>query len=193
MNDFTATALAGALFRDWAERGLCEHIETMTAAARHYDNPTIIELGVRTGVSSAIWLGAIEQGGGGLLWSVDVENPHGNYVDLIRDHPNWDLHVSDDLEIEPESPTCDILFIDTSHSYAHTLAELIAYAPHVQPEGIILLHDSNVEHAAVEDEGNPWPVRRAIDSYMEENPGWSVDHTADRYGLALMTREPQVP
>ena len=190
---FEATNLAGALFRDWAERGLCEHIEVMTAAARHYVNPTIIELGVRTGVSSAIWLAAIEQEGEGLLWSVDVERPHGNYVDLIRDHPNWQFHMADDLEIADQAPEADILFIDTSHSYAHTLAELVAYVPHLRPEGVVFLHDSNVDHAAVEDEGNPWPVRRAIDTYISEHPEWSVDHTTDRYGLALMARGPKSP
>jgi cephalosporin hydroxylase len=163
-------------------------METMTAAALHYGTPTIIELGVRTGVSSALWLAAIERSGGGLLWSVDVEEPHGGYVSAIIGHPNWELHVSDDLAIADQAPEADILFIDTSHSYAHTLAELVAYVPKLQPEGIVLLHDSNVEHASAEDEGNPWPVMRAIDTYISEFPEWSVDHTTDRYGLALMVR-----
>lgn len=182
--------LAGLLFRQWAERGLCEHAEVMIKAAHHYGEPTIIELGVRTGVSSSIWLAAIEESTGGLLWSVDVEQPHGDYVAAILGHPNWQLTVADDLLVaDAAPPEADIVFIDTSHSYRHTLAELVAYVPHLSPDGIVLLHDSNVEHCSDEDEGEPWPVRRAIDSYIAENPEWSVDHTTDRYGLALMARE----
>ena len=212
-----ATMLAGRLNWEWSERGLCEHFETMIGAALHYANPAglipgkrlggpiIIELGVRTGVSSAIWLAAIEKAGGGLLWSYDIEAPHGDYVHQILGHPNWVFNLGDDLEMANGIPgdDADILFIDTSHTYEHTLAELRLYAPFVQPEGVIFLHDSNVE---VTTEGETWSVRKAIDTYINETSIpryetvypferrkesdrlWTVEDTYDRFGLALMTR-----
>jgi cephalosporin hydroxylase len=35
----------------------------------------------------------------------------------------------------------DLLFIDTSHLYDHTMAELKRYAPRVRPGGWIVFHD----------------------------------------------------
>jgi hypothetical protein len=59
------------------------------------------------------------------------------------------------------------------------------YAPKLQSEGIIFLHDSNVEVTTV---GEVWSVRRAIDDYIREHPEWTVEHSVDRFGLALMVR-----
>jgi hypothetical protein len=33
-------------------------------------------------------------------------------------------------------------------------------------------------------------VRRAIDTFIAEHPEWTVEHSADRFGLALMVRQP---
>ena len=38
----------------------------------------------------------------------------------------------------------DVFFLDTSHEYEHTLAELRAYMPRVAPGGIALFHDTNL-------------------------------------------------
>lgn len=184
-----ATLLASTLLWEWSERGLCEHFETMIGATQHYareGHPVIIELGVRTGVSSAIWLAGIEKAGSGRLWSIDVERPHGPYVDRIVEHPSWSFHCGDDTDLFSLAPEdADILFIDTSHAYEHTLFELQVYAPKLQSEGIIFLHDSNVEVTTV---GEVWSVRRAIDDYIREHPEWTVEHSVDRFGLALMAR-----
>ena len=39
-------------------------------------------------------------------------------------------------------PEVDVLFIDTSHEYQHTLDELDAYVPRVVKGGVVLLHDT---------------------------------------------------
>src|SRR5690348_17788993 len=38
----------------------------------------------------------------------------------------------------------DVFFLDTSHEYDHTLAELRAYMPRVAPGGVALFHDTNI-------------------------------------------------
>ncbi len=67
----------------------------------------------------------------------------------------------------------DILFIDTSHAYAHTLAELQLYAPRVRKGGLVFLHDTEVR---VPDSliGEPeYPVKKAITEYCDANGyGW---------------------
>ncbi len=192
--DFTnpATLLAGQLNWEWSERGLCEHIEVMMGAVAHYATshaPVIIELGVRTGVSSAIWLAGIEKAERGRLWSVDIDEPSGSYVHQIIGHPAWTFHRGNDLDLAVLAPEdADILFVDTSHAYEHTLAELRLFTPKLQSEGVVFLHDSNVEDVGAGDE--PWSVRRAIDTFIAEHPEWTVEHSADRFGLALMVRRP---
>jgi cephalosporin hydroxylase len=65
-------------------------------------------------------------------------------------------------------PKCDILFIDTSHAYMHTLRELEAWMPFVRPGGTVLLHDTEYDPQPVEVGGVPqpkWPVSVALSEY----------------------------
>lgn len=103
----------------------------------------VIELGVRTGNSTAAFLAGLEKSGGE-LWSVDISPPQvpGWWHELEA----WHLLVADDLSPEAQSfcpVQADILFIDTSHYYAPTMAELRTYASRVRPGGVILMHDTN--------------------------------------------------
>jgi hypothetical protein len=144
----------------------------------------IIELGVGnpgrgegyTGNSTAAFLAGIELGGGsrgGGLWSVDIADPP--VPPAWRDLPFWHLLVADDTS-EAAVKFCpdgaDVLFIDTSHYYDHTLAELRLYVPKVMPGGVVLMHDT--------DNAADWPdVPVALDAYCAEtgldwygHPGW---------------------
>ena len=64
----------------------------------------------------------------------------------------------------------DLLFIDTSHQYRHTLDELTVYGPRVKPGGVILLHDTDLEVApgSVSDEDKNFPVRRAVVEWCDK-------------------------
>ena len=53
---------------------------------------------------------------------------------------SWEFIQSDDLKNDWKKPI-DHLFIDTSHTYEQTLAELEKFTPFVKPGGIITLHD----------------------------------------------------
>jgi predicted O-methyltransferase YrrM len=128
----------------------------------------IIELGVRGGNSTAALLAGIGHGGGE-LWSVDIAEPEvpAHWRGLAR----WHLLVADDQSPEavafcPEA--VDLLFIDTSHFYGHTLAELRLYVPKVVPGGVVLLHDTDRRE---------WPdVSRALDDYCAANALDWYDH-----------------
>ena len=137
-----------------------------------------VELGVRSGCSTAALLCGLEDSDGH-LWSVDIEPPGPPANGWLGD-PRWSFIHGDDMdaqvtELIPDE--LDLLFIDTSHRYAHTLAELTTYGHRVKPGGVILLHDTELEVApgSVQEEDKGFPVRRAIQDWCRSRfltPGW---------------------
>jgi predicted O-methyltransferase YrrM len=122
----------------------------------------IIELGVRGGNSSVSFLAGLERGGlDGTLWSVDIDHPQ--VPDWLGADGTWQMLVADDVSDRAVAfcpDGADILFIDTSHYYPHTLQELRLYVPKVRPGGIVLLHDSDPAE---------WPdVPKSLDEYCDE-------------------------
>ena len=125
---------------------------------------TVIELGVRGGVSTAAWLWGLEQTGGH-LYSVDID-PAPYEAD------NWTFIQGDDLLIADQLPAeADIIFVDTSHTYEQTKAEIDLYLPRVKK--FMLFHDTEVAE---------FGVRAALD---EKVPGWQ-EHTGSN-GLGIVT------
>jgi cephalosporin hydroxylase len=137
----------------------------------------ILELGVRNGCSTAAFLAGLDDSDG-LLWSVDVLQPGPPASDW--DDPRWSFIEGDDMDpfIIRETPSdVDLLFIDTSHRYQHTLDELVVYGPRVKCGGVILLHDTELEVApgSVQDEDRNYPVRRAVEDWCRSRfltPEW---------------------
>ena len=82
---------------------------------------------------------------------VDIDNYENKFSSK-----KWKFIQGDDLKINWES-TIDHLFIDTSHTYEQTLAELKKFGSLVRPGGIISLHDI-ISHKQVFD---------AIKEYLE--------------------------
>jgi hypothetical protein len=99
--------------------------------------------------------------------------------------PYWRLRVGDDMAPETRAwapAELDVLFIDTSHHYEHTLAELRTYAPRVKPGGVILLHDTEVINAGLDD---PYPVTRALNAYCAA-AGLTWENRQGCYGLGVL-------
>lgn len=69
----------------------------------------------------------------------------------------------DELEGGPE-----LIFLDSSHAYEHTLRELDLWYPLLEPGGLILLHDVS-QFATQYDATNEGGVRRALDEWSERN------------------------
>lgn len=146
----------------WSDLG--HHLPYIYEATATYTEPLVIELGVRSGVSTTGFLRAVAERGGH-VHSVDIHHP--NVPIWWADTGLWDFHVGDDLsdEILAALPSeVDIVFIDTSHFYAQTLSELRQYVPRVRPGGLVLLHDTELE-TPEGFTGDPYPVRRALDDY----------------------------
>jgi hypothetical protein len=158
-----------------------EYLPTFLEAAGHYERPTIVELGVRAGVSTIAWLYAVEKYDG-WLHSVDGAPPCldddgtdllGQYMYGVESkasiHPQWTFLQGWDNEMWVQAclpQECNILFIDTNHTYEMTTAELETYYPMVCSGGRIFLHDTNIETTGNAVTAQPlFPVRTAMEHF----------------------------
>ena len=144
----------------------------------------VIELGTRTGVSTIAWLHALE-GTGGRLTSVDIdERPP------IGDWPHWEFIQGDDTdpEVITRLAPADIVFLDTSHLYEHTVVELRLYRWVVKPGGLIVCHDTELPLP----EGAPprplYPVKTAVREFCEQE-GFQWCNFSDCWGLGVIRVE----
>ncbi len=121
----------------WSDVQYCLPRMHDTAAA--YPGVAILELGVRQGYSTSAFLAAAEKAQGH-LWSIDVNDPEvpAHWLDSAL----WTFIKGDDVVVPFWVPAIDVLFVDTIHTYAHTLAELNRFVPMVKPGGTVLLHDT---------------------------------------------------
>lgn len=163
--------LEATSLQSWADEqvDMAPHYRTLTryAALAH----TIIEFGVRGGVSTWALLDGLPADG--VLVSVDI-------VDCIvpprvSEDPRWVFLVGDDMSEAIQKhlpPRADLVFIDTSHEYDHTVNE-IAYALTRKPARIIF-HDYVME-----------PVGRAVDEFLVRE-GWHLVDNELPFGLATV-------
>jgi cephalosporin hydroxylase len=166
---------------------ILEYLPFLHQEAGRAETGRVIELGTRKGNSTLAFLAAIEKRGDGHVWSADVSDcahdPEG-MAPWAR-CPLWTFIRGDDMDPAVQSllpAQCDLLFIDTSHEYEHTLAECRAYMPRVAPGGIALFHDTKLRlnRSGINDQVPP--VRRALDDYCRE-AGLSWEELPGVYGL----------
>jgi len=159
-----------------------EHLDTFVAMCDDLQAKKVVELGTRTGVSTVAWLYGLADTGGH-LWSVDID-----VQPPIGQHENWTFVQGDDCTQETYSQLpgdVDIVFIDTSHAYEHTLQELTLYRWLVRPGGKIVLHDTELPYPEGVI-GKPFPVKRAVTEWCEaEGLEW-VNHE-NCYGLGIIS------
>jgi cephalosporin hydroxylase len=79
----------------------------------------------------------------------------------------------------------DVLFIDTSHTYEQTLAELHTYVSRVRAGGVVMCHDTEVEGPAGVGASTPFPVARALDTFCEET-GLTWVNQPGSHGLGVI-------
>ena len=157
------------------------HLPRMVELVETLNAQHVLELGTRTGVSTIAWLYALEQTGGRLT-SVDIDaRPP------IGDYDHWTFIQGDDLDptVVASLDQANIVFIDTSHLYEHTVAELNIYRWLVKPGGVIVCHDTQLPRP----EGAParpaYPVRTAIEEFVAAE-GFDWYEFPDCWGLGII-------
>ena len=158
-----------------------EHVPFVAGLVTRLRAKTVIELGTRTGVSTAGWLFGLAQTGGH-LWSVDLDPEPDLGITA-----GWTFIQGDDLssEVFGRLPDADIVFIDTSHEYRHTLAELHLYRWKVRPGGLMVLHDTELPRPLGTPRLPRFPVKTAIEQFCHDE-GLSWSNRPNNFGLGVI-------
>lgn len=168
-----------------------DHLAFLHETVLGYHCPQVIELGVRSGNSTSALLSAAELAGG-RLWSCDMNMP--DVPAEWYDSRHWSFKLGDSvswpvLSWMPE--LADVVFIDSSHEFDPTVAELAEYVPRVRPGGVVLLHDTQFLPPSTSLPEVGGPVAEAIHAYCVTNGRtWTNRHSEKGwYGLGVIRIE----
>ncbi len=158
-----------------------EHLPTFVALVQRLNAKHVIELGTRSGVSTTAWLHGLSKTGGRLT-SVDIDE-----APDIATHDDWTFLQGDDCDpdITVQLDPADIVFIDTSHTYLQTVAELYLYRWLVKPGGLMVLHDTELAHPQDAPIRPAYPVKTAIEEFIADT-GYEWTNHRNNNGLGII-------
>jgi len=138
----------------------------------------VVELGTRTGVSTAALLAGVEAHGG-RVWSIDIDP---NSAKVADGHPAWTFIQGDSRaadELMSKQIGSDVRFslalVDTEHTTEQVMTELSRWAVYMQPGGTICVHDPETFPG----------VRRAVTDFCRAR-GWAVTFVLPCHGMAVI-------
>lgn len=161
-----------------------EHLPLLCEYGQKSDG--IVELGVRKGESTVAFLNARSTN----LTSYDIKiSKQARNLELQskKEGISFSLIQADDLKIT--IPECDLLFVDTFHSYDQLKAELELHSGRVRKW--IIMHDTVTfgdfaENSKVLHTG----LKRAIDEFLTGNQEWcKILELANNNGLVILERK----
>ena len=159
--------------------------ERILVAPRRAD---VVEFGVRSCTST--W--ALLAGKPRSLISVDVSAPPRDELAAVRSCAGeagvaFEFIQASTLDLAPIA--CDLLFIDTKHTYSQLRAELLRHAGSVRR--FIAFHDT-VSYADVGDDGERPGLQAAIEEFIRPGSDWELLYHDERCnGLAVCHRSPR--
>jgi len=158
-----------------------------------YKNSTLVDLGVRSGISSEImlldsYLNNNKVLGVDVDWSMlnDSVGSHPNYTTILGDSSTvgkyWDKKISG-------------LFVDTFHIKEQVLCELYFWYPHIEEGGFIAFHDTNWPQGQHDRYGGiTWDrVEEGVklffnvDSLNYEDSFIKMDNYPESWGMTIVT------
>jgi predicted O-methyltransferase YrrM len=87
---------------------------------------------------------------------------------IVREGDSADPRLADDAAAVLGGPP-ELVLVDSSHAYSHTLTELELWVPRLPVGGFILLHDASVFATAFDPSGEGG-VRRALEEWLPGHP-----------------------
>jgi Methyltransferase domain len=191
---------------------ISDHLTTIFRESILVRPRVIVELGIGEGESHFVLEKAAQHCGAQLV-SVDI-----NDCSQVCSH-RAGCHVvqADDVEfavrfpqwlreLSIESSSIDLLFLDTSHLYEHTVQELQAWFPLLSTHCKVIFHDTNLRYIMRRADGTLWlawandrGVIRAIEEQLGTKlderrefattaAGWKIRHWPYCNGLTVLER-----
>lgn len=147
---------------------------------------SIVELGVRSGDSTFVFERVVDVSGGYIL-SADIEDcastsSHERRFFVQEDDISLAARFREYCRSHELFEEIDLLFIDTSHEYEHTKAEIAAWFPLLSDRAVVVFHDTNLTTLNKRKTGSyglGWDNQRGVIRALEEYLGVSVDETRD--------------
>lgn len=195
---------------------ISDHLVTLFAESLPVKPALIVELGVRNGLGSTIVFERVAKRCDAVLVSVDLQP-----CSRPSPYQKWFFVQQDDIVLAQEfkswcqerkiPPAIDILFIDTSHLYDHTVQEIASWFPWLSEKAKVFFHDSNQKTLYRRKDGsigfawnNQRGVIRALESYFGKRllehtdfidcgKGWLIKHHAHCNGLTILEKMPVSP
>jgi cephalosporin hydroxylase len=189
---------------------ISDHLVTLFVESLNIKPRLIVELGVRGGESTFV-LERVAKLCGSTLVSVDLEDCSDS-----SSYKNWIFVQSDDIEFAKIfevwckehgiQSTIDLLFIDTSHIFEHTVKEIENWFPFLAEKSKVFFHDTNLKRLFFRRDGsigvgwnNQRGVIRAIEKYFgkgfnekedftELRDGWRITHYANCNGFTILEK-----
>jgi cephalosporin hydroxylase len=187
-----------------------DHLVTLFVEAMIVEPRLIVELGVRGGETAFV----LEQIAGlydSRVLLVDIADcspvPTAANIEFVR---------SDDVAFAERfpawcaerrmAPAIDILHIDTSHLYDHTVQEIEKWFPYLSDRAKVFFHDTHLKHIFKRRDGslgsgwdNDRGVIRAIEGYfnkpfnetrdfVDHVDGWLIKHSSTCNGFTILQR-----
>jgi cephalosporin hydroxylase len=190
-----------------------DHLATLFVESLSVAPRLIVELGVRGGETAFV----LEQIAGlfaSRVVLVDIED-----CSSVPASPQVTFVKSDDVAFAGRfgewcaqqviEPCIDILHIDTSHLYDHTVQEIAAWFPHLSERAKVFFHDTHLEETFRRRDGsmgrawdNDRGVIRAIENYFDKSfdervdfvdyaGGWLIKHDSICNGFTILERTPR--
>ena len=181
-----AARINNQVFGAKVDSDISEHLSNLYNVCLAKRPNSILELGTRGGESTRVFIKYCEDFQK-IGMSIDLD-PCPQWMESRK----WNHYVGDDIEIGkvvtssgkwPDgSPfsNIDLIFLDSSHEYEHTLRELELYFPLISPKGILILHDTNLQNQVTRKLSgkvnfgwnNDRGVSRAIEDYFKISLDW---------------------
>ncbi len=161
---------------------------------KNVDKPFILELGVREGISTKMFLEVCDQNNGNLI-SVDILD-----CSKVSNNPRWKfIHSSDDnfeLINKLLNQKIDILFIDSLHEPNHVRKVFYNYYNFVKTNGLIFIDDvvwlPYVEEARKDNEFveniNRLTFNKILEIYNANNENMTLDINFAGSGLGIIRK-----
>lgn len=160
------TLLTAELYRLMGQRlDISEHLGLLRGLACNDDVKRVVEIGFRTGISATALASS-----GKPVASYDVADCSQAARRLTQMAINFSFHRGDSLKVT--LPECDLLHIDSLHTYKQLKAELCRH--HHQVTKWIALHDTTTFGSTGQDKTKPG-LTKAIEEFLaNEGKEWRI-------------------